>query len=41
MEAEIDRMIFRLVIGPACLAAIILALAGKVDFLVLARWLQP
>jgi hypothetical protein len=37
MDAEINRMIFRLLAGPVCLAVIILILAGQMDVLVLAR----
>jgi hypothetical protein len=37
MDAEINKMIFRLLLGPLCLAAMILILAGHVDYLVLAR----
>ena len=40
MDAEIDRMFFRLLAGPVCLAVAILILAGQMDFLVLARWLR-
>ena len=37
MDAEINKMIFHLLAGPACLAVIILILAGQMDFLILAR----
>jgi len=37
MDAEIDKMIFRLLLGPFCLAAMILILAARIDVLVLAR----
>jgi hypothetical protein len=37
MDAQIRKMIVRLLVGPVCLAAMILILAGRVDFLVLAR----
>ncbi len=35
-----DKMVFRLLLGPVCLAVMILILSGQMDFLVLARWLQ-
>lgn len=37
MDAEINRMILRLLAGPVCLAVVILILAGQMDVLVLAR----
>jgi hypothetical protein len=37
MDAETRKMIVCLVAGPLCLAAMILILAGHVDYLVLAR----
>jgi hypothetical protein len=37
MDAEIHKMMLRLLAGPVCLAVLILILAGQVDFLVLAR----
>jgi hypothetical protein len=37
MDAEIRKVIVCLVAGPVCLAAMILILAGQVDYLVLAR----
>lgn len=37
MDAEIKRMILRLLAGPVCLAVVILILAGQMDYLVLAR----
>jgi hypothetical protein len=36
MDAEINRMILRLLAGPLCLAVVILVLAARMDFLVLA-----
>lgn len=40
MDEEINRMTFRLLAGPVCLAIVILVLSGQMDFLVLARWLR-
>ena len=40
MDAEIDRMFYQLLAGPACLAVVILILTGQIDILVLVRWLQ-
>ena len=37
MDAEINKMILRLLIGPVCLAVMILIVAGQMDFLFLAR----
>jgi hypothetical protein len=37
MDAEINKMIFRLLVGPVCLAVMILIVAGQMDFLFLAR----
>jgi hypothetical protein len=37
MDAEIDKMIFRLLAGPVCLAVMILIVAGQMDFLFFAR----
>ena len=37
MDAEIEKMIFRLLFGPVCLAVIILILAGQTDYLILVR----
>ena len=36
-----NKMVFRLLLGPACLAVIILVVSGAADHLYLARWLQP
>ena len=41
MDAETNKMILRLLVGPICLAVIVLILAGEVDHLYLFRWLQP
>ena len=37
MDAEIEKMIYRLLLGPVLLAVIILILAGQTDYLILAR----
>jgi hypothetical protein len=39
MDAEINKMILRLLLGPACLAVMILILAGAADHLYLSKWL--
>jgi len=35
------KMVFHLLLGPACLAVLILVLDGVADHLYLIRWLQP
>ncbi len=40
MDADVKKMVIRLSFGPTCLAVMILVLAGKVELLDLARWLQ-
>jgi hypothetical protein len=37
MDTEINQMILRLLVGPFCLAVVILIVAGQMDFLFLAR----
>ena len=39
MDAESKKMIFRFLVGPVCLAIMILILAGEVDQLYLFGWL--
>ena len=36
MDAEINKMILRLLVGPVCFAVMIIILAGQIDFWVLA-----
>lgn len=35
------KMVFHLLLGPICLAVVILILGGEADHLYLVRWLQP
>ena len=42
MEAEYERLFFRLLAGPLCLAAVILLLAWRADLWILAaHWARP
>jgi hypothetical protein len=39
MEADGEKVLLRLLVGPVCLAVMILILAGEVDHLYLFGWL--
>lgn len=41
LEAGEAKMVFHLLLGPICLAVLILVLDGVADHLYLIRWLQP